>query len=145
LAPADTVKGTFDVTVTVSDNGSPILSDSKTFHVVVSPPNHAPTLDAIADQSMRKGNVLTLTAHATDPDVGQSLTFSISAAASLNASIDGASGVVAIAPAVTVSGTFDVTVSVKDNGSPVLSDSKTFHVVVTPPNHAPTLSAIPDQ
>ena len=34
-------------------------------------PNRKPTLDVIADQSVIAGNLLTLTAHGTDPDTGQ--------------------------------------------------------------------------
>src|SRR5439155_198611 len=54
------------VTVRVTDNGLPSLSDLKTFTVVVSEVNSAPVLTGIANQSVNEGGTLTLTISATD-------------------------------------------------------------------------------
>ncbi|PYI86576.1 MAG: hypothetical protein DME26_08750, partial [Verrucomicrobia bacterium] len=61
--------GTNIITVHVSDNGSPPLSDTKSFAVFVNEVNSPPVLASIANKILNQGTTLTLTATATDPDV----------------------------------------------------------------------------
>jgi len=70
--------GVFSVTVRVSDNGTPSLSDFETFDITVGEVNQAPLLAAIGDRSVDEGSLLTFTAAATDADSpNNSLTFSL--------------------------------------------------------------------
>src|SRR5208337_1352603 len=64
------------ITVTVTDNGVPPLSDSQSFTVVVYRPNTAPVLAAIPNQAVYANTPLSFTASATDTDQPpQTLTF----------------------------------------------------------------------
>ncbi len=69
--------GTYNITVRVTDNGSPARSDSRTFTVTVNEVNTAPTLAAIGDQTVNEGETLSLTASGSDADNGQSVTYSL--------------------------------------------------------------------
>jgi hypothetical protein len=98
------------------------------------PTNTAPTLSAISDKYVHLGQTVAFTATATDAQSAyQTLTFSLTNSPP-GASIDPATGVFfwattnALAPS-----TNSVTVLVTDNGSPPLSDAKTFSVVIAGP------------
>jgi hypothetical protein len=96
-------------------------------------PNHAPTLAAISDKYVYFGQTLQLTATATDADSWyQTLAFSLDSAPT-GASIT-TNGL--FTWAVTnefLAATNPVTVRVTDNGTPPMSDAKTFSVIVQPP------------
>ncbi|MDB6031322.1 MAG: hypothetical protein JWM16_1660 [Verrucomicrobiales bacterium] len=113
--------------------------------VSIATPNTAPTLDFLADQLVLSGSVLTLTAHASDADIpAQSLSFSLDPDAPAGASIDPVTGVLTWSSAGTpLLGTVTFTVRVTDNGSPALSQTRTFHATVTG-NHPPSLESIPN-
>jgi CSLREA domain-containing protein len=134
---------TFDVLVSDGQGGS----DSETITVTVSEgANQAPVLDAIGDQSVAEGNVLSFTASATDPDVPPgSLSYSLGGSVPSGASIDADSGVFTWTPTEAQgpgSYTFDVLVSDGQGGS----DSETITVTVSEgANQAPVLDAIGDQ
>src|SRR5204862_361230 len=57
------------VTVKVSDDGSPNLSATNTFTIVVTEVNSAPVADPVADQTINELSLLTVTITATDEDV----------------------------------------------------------------------------
>ncbi len=61
--------GSYTLTVRVTDNGTPALSDFETITVTVAEVNAAPVLDAIGDQTVDEGTALTFTATASDPDL----------------------------------------------------------------------------
>src|SRR4030095_17227724 len=61
--------GSYTITVQVTDDGSPPLSDTKTFMVTVNDVNNAPTLAVIANQTVNEGSLLTVTASGSDSDV----------------------------------------------------------------------------
>src|SRR5262249_57860861 len=97
-----------------------------------------PVLGAIANQTVAVGTQLVITNRATDPDSPpQVLTFSLGNGAAANASIDPASGVFSWTPTAAQVGTNAFRVIVSDNGSPSLSATQTFSVVVRPPNNPP--------
>ncbi len=134
------------ITVTVTDNGVPALSNSKSFTVVVYAPNTPPVLTAIPDQTVYANTLLGFTASATDTDQPpQTLTFTLGPGAPLGATIT-ANGLFAWTPtAAQAPSTNLITVTVTDNGVPALSNSKSFTAVVYAPNTPPVLTAIPDQ
>lgn len=93
--------------------------------------NNAPVLAAIGNKSVTEGNALTFTASATDANAGQSLTYSLGAGAPAGASIHPTTGVFSWTPSAGQgANSYNVTVIVTDNGSPVLSDSETFTITV---------------
>ena len=127
--------GVYPVTIRVTDNGSPILSDSETIQITVGEVNIAPILASIGDKTVTENTLLTFTATATDPDLpAQSLTFSLIDAPA-GAAIDPASGVFTWIPTVSQSGkTYQLTVRMTDGGSPPLTDEETINIrVLVPP------------
>ena len=140
-----TAAGTSAVTVTVTDNGSPALTASTTFDwtIAAAPPppeNRPPTVTSPGAQGGTVGVAIApLQIVASDPDAGQTLTYS---AAGLPAGLTlaPATGVVSGTP--TAAGTSAVTVTVTDNGSPALTASTTFDWTVAaapPPDPEPGL------
>lgn len=144
VTPAPNQAGSATITITVRDAGGNTAQTS--FLLAVGSVNHAPSLDAISDQTVSEGSLLTFTAHASDSDTpAQTLTFSLSSAPP-GATIDPATGVFTWTPTEEQGpGSYALTVVVTDNGSPALSASRTFNVTVNEVNSAPALDAIPDQ
>jgi hypothetical protein len=101
--------------------------------------NRPPVLDAIPDQSVDEGGVVAFTAHATDPDPGQTLTYSLDAGAPAGASIDPVTGAFTFA-AVDGPNTYPVTVRVTDDGDLPLSTARTFDITV---NNVPPSVVVP--
>jgi hypothetical protein len=99
--------------------------------------NTAPTLNAIADQTINAGATLTVPGTANDPDVPpQVLTFSLLSYPA-NATIDPSGGIFTWRPTVSQANTTNlVTMQVTDNGSPILTASQSFYVIVNPITNA---------
>jgi hypothetical protein len=137
----------YPVTVRVADDGTPSRSASRTFTVTVGEVNSAPVLDAISETVLDEGTQLRFTASANDGDLPvQRLTFSLGPGAPDGASIDAASGAFVWTPSEAQGpGVFPITVVVTDDGTPSLTDSKTFSVTVNEVNSAPRLVAIADE
>src|SRR5213594_5031347 len=74
LTPGFSDSGTYSSTVTATDNGSPPLSNSKSFTITVINQNRAPTLNAIANMSVAQGATADQVITGSDAD-GNSLTF----------------------------------------------------------------------
>ena len=132
----------------VADNGSPSLSATQAFNVVVTRLNHAPTIAPIAPQlSVNEEATLSLQLSATDSDLPQqTLTWQLGATPPSGLNLDPATGLLTWTPTQAQALTTNlVTVIVRDNGTPVLSDSKTFSLVVNAVNHAPVLAAVSNQ
>jgi hypothetical protein len=103
--------------------------DRRTFTVTVQEVNSPPVLAVIPNQVVRTGTLVSLTPTATDADLpANTLTFSLANGAPTNAAIDGMSGL--FTWQTDQAGTNTITVQVMDNGSPALSDSKTFTIAV---------------
>lgn len=125
----------FSLTVKVTDNGSPILSSQATVTINVSASNgnQAPVIN---NQSFTASQSLTIGAFvgkvvASDPNQGQSLTYSIvsgntNSVFALNAS----TGNITVAKTLPLQ-TFNLTVKVTDNGSPVMNAQATVTIQVT--------------
>src|SRR5204862_149850 len=114
--------GVFPITVRVTDNGTPEpCSDFEAIEVTVNAVagNQCPVLAPIGSKTVTQLSLLTFTATATDPDVGQTLTFSLDAGAPTGAAIDATTGVFTWTPtAAQGPGVFPITVQVTDNGTP---------------------------
>ncbi|HEX3146643.1 MAG TPA: FG-GAP-like repeat-containing protein [Gemmataceae bacterium] len=121
------------ITVRATDQGG--TSDTTTFNVTVAKVNQAPVIPDIADQPVDEGSGLSFFVGATDGDIpADTLTYSL-VTPPAGAHIDSATGQftwdASDGPL-----TASVTVQVDDNGTPQLSDTKTFKIIVG--NLAPT-------
>jgi hypothetical protein len=134
------------ITVRVTDNGIPPLSDTRSFTVIVNEVNSAPTLAVPPSQTINELTTLSVTNSATDPDIpANTLTFSLVAAPS-GMTLDSATGVLTWTPTEAQGPSTNViTVRVTDNGIPPLSDTKSFTIIVNEVNSAPTLTVPPTQ
>ena len=137
--------GNHIVTVRVTDQLG--MQDTETFTITVtSTGNNQPALTTIGNKTVKESTALTFTATATDPDAGQSLTYSLDAGAPAGATIGATTGAFSWTPSEAQgAGTYPITVRVTDNGSPVASDFETITVTVSEVNVAPTISAITDK
>ena len=122
--------GVYPITVRVTENVSPFASDAETFQVTVNEVNQAPLLAAISNKTIMAGNTLTFTATATDADLpANALTFSLDPGAPAGATITAGGLFSWPVPVNQVQGV-TITVRVTDNGTPALSDAKSFFVTV---------------
>src|SRR5439155_21798766 len=55
LAPGFSDSGTYSSTVTATDNGTPALSNSKSFTITVNNVNRAPSLNAVNNMTVKDG------------------------------------------------------------------------------------------
>jgi hypothetical protein len=133
------------VTVRVSDSGSPSLSATNTFEVRIREVNTPPLLAAIPAQQIAELQALGLALSASDPDLpAQPLNFglvggpaglSVSSAGQVNWTPSEGQG----------PSTNTVWVRVTDGGTPPLSATNSFVVVVSEVNAAPVLPVQADQ
>ena len=139
--------GSYDVTVRVTDDGSPVEDAFETITITVNDVNNAPVLAAIGNQSANEGSLLTFTATASDSDLpANGLTFSLDAGAPAGAAIDPVTGDFTWTPTEAQGpGSYDVTVRVTDDGSPARDAFETITITVNEVNTAPALAAIGNQ
>ena len=134
--------GTSNVTIIATCG---LLSHTTTIALTlnaITPPNTPPTLAPIANQTVNVGQTVAFTASATDTDQPpQTLTFALLAGAT-NATLNTNSGAFSFRPLVTqANSTNNFTLKVSDNGTPPLSATQSFSVVVNPLS-APGISNI---
>jgi PKD domain-containing protein/putative Ig domain-containing protein/parallel beta helix pectate lyase-like protein/Big-like domain-containing protein len=139
--------GDYPLTVVVTDNGSPALTDSKTITISVREVNTAPVLASIGSKVIDESRTLTFTVSATDADLPlNALTYGLAPGAPAGATIDSATGLFTWTPTeVQGPGSYAATFVVSDNGFPRLGDSKTISITVNEVNTAPALASISDQ
>ncbi|MGO9479283.1 MAG: fibronectin type III domain-containing protein, partial [Limisphaerales bacterium] len=101
--------------------------------MVASPSNTPPVLAPIANQTVNVGQTVAFTASATDTDQPpQTLTFAL-LSGTTNATLNTSSGAFSFRPLVTqANSTNNFTLKVSDNGTPPLSATQSFSVVVNP-------------
>ena len=136
--------GSYDVTVRVTDDGTPNLSDMETITITVNEINRPPDLpDVFFEMWADEGSLWTKTISATDPDLpANGLTYSLQHAPAA-AAIDPNSGTITWTPTEFQGGmSHDFTVHVLDDGTPPLSDLTTFSVWVSEVNLPPVLGPI---
>lgn len=119
------------VTVKVTDHGTPPLSATNTFGIEVTEENRPPALDPVGDQTATEGALFVLNLQATDPDLpANRLAFGlISGPPGLMVHT---SGRLAWLPNDTQGpGTYEVTVKVTDDGVPPGVSVMSFSIAVT--------------
>jgi len=124
--------GSFSFKVVATDNGVPKLSANCPVSVAVTTANRAPSLAAIADKTATVGSALSFTASASDPDAGQTLSFSLSGEPS-GATINASTGKFSWVPTsdqASAAANYSFTVKVTDSGSPALSAERTVKVAL---------------
>jgi hypothetical protein len=124
--------GTYAVGVRVTDDGDPPQSDTQTLTVFVVEVNTPPDLSPLTNRVVMPGSTVAFTAQATDPDIpAQGLVFSLTPGAPPAAGIEGFSGLFSWTPGPLDAGTTNtIGVTVSDFGSPPLTASRSFLVVV---------------
>ncbi len=143
LTASNTVtSGTSNVTVIVTAG---LISHTTTIALTlnaVTPPNTPPTLAPIGNQTVNVGQAVAFTASATDTNQPpQTLTFALLAGAT-NATLNSSSGAFSFRPLVTqANSTNNFTLEVSDNGTPPLSATQSFSIMVNPLT-APTVSNV---
>jgi hypothetical protein len=137
-------QGEFTLTVAAADNGVPPMSDVATITVVVNRGNQSPVVEdqafTVAEESPHGKVVGTVAAH--DPDIGQSLAYSITAGNDGDAfAIDAQTGQITVNNVSIVDfesrGRFALTVSVIDNAASPLADTAIVTIDVTDQNEFP--------
>jgi hypothetical protein len=138
--------GSYTITVRVTDDGSPPLSDTISFRVTVNEANNPPEVDFIAPQTIEELSPFTLAVQARDPDQANSaITYSLVRAPD-GARIDPATGVINWTPTEADGpGFFIFEVRATENDPPNLSASRTFSVEVLEKNQPPALAPIANQ
>jgi len=112
-----------------------------------SPPiNTPPTITPVPDQMVNAGSTVTVVIAATDTNLPlQTLSFALAPGAPPGAAINTTNGVITwTAPYPPNAQTNVVTVRVADNGSPPLTNSVSFAIVVVPQPRFTAISATPD-
>ncbi len=138
--PSLTQAGAYpNVTITVTDSGSPAQSATTQFTITVVDANQPPVLAPIGAKTTNEGQLLAFTATATDPD-SSVLTFSAGNLPS-GATLTPA-GAFSWTPATGQIGNFSVTITVADNGTPSQTDAETFTITVGNINRPPVLNPI---
>ena len=125
--------GTSNVTITAT---SGLISHTTTIALTlnaVTPSNTPPTLAAITNRTVNVGQAVAFLANAMDTDLPpQTLTFALLASAT-NATLNANSGAFSFRPLVTqANSTNNFTLKVSDNGTPSLSATQSFSVIVNP-------------
>jgi len=148
--PGQSQVGSYDITFTATDNGTPPLSVNLPVNIVVSPQNRAPAFNTVSSQKTAVGKPLQFSITATDQDSGQTLALRVSSAslngAPINFSSLGASftqsgtnpatGVFSWTPGQSQVGSYDITFTATDNGEPSLSANLTVNIIVFLPGDA---------
>jgi chitodextrinase len=136
------VSGTSPVTIRVTDNGTPPLSDSETILITACVcSNTPPTLGPIGNKTVNELALLSFTATATDPDVpAQTLTFTLAAGNPAGSAITAGGAFTWTPTEAQGPGVYPITVIVTDNGVGNLSDSETIQVTVLEVNQAPVIT-----
>jgi VCBS repeat-containing protein len=134
----------FALTITATDNGAPVRSDTGVLTVTVTDANEAPVAaDAafnVAQDSAAGTPVGTATATDVDAGANGTRTFAITAGNTGTAfAIDANSGAITVATQaqMTVGTVFTLTITVTDGGTPGLTDTATVTITVTDVNEAP--------
>jgi hypothetical protein len=127
------------ITTIVTDDGVPARSATNSFEVVVTEVNTAPVLTAQTNQTIAELATLVITNTATDLDVPANILSYILLDAPAGATID-TNGVITWTPDEAQGpSTNTITTVVTDNGSPSLSATNSFEVVVLELNTPPLL------
>ena len=143
-------EGNFTITITVLDDGTPVISDFEVFNIAVGDINLPPILNPIGAKSVQVGSTLTIPVIAVDLDLGTlSLTASpLPPGAIFTDKLDG-TGEFFWKPAIGDIGNYNILFKAVDNGQPMASATEEVTVTVTAPgviiNNPPVLAPIGNQ
>jgi hypothetical protein len=135
--PSNAQVGGNAVTVRVQDVAG--AHDTQSFTVTVANVNDAPTITSTPVTSATEGEVYNYDVDATDPDTGDTLTFSLDTAPA-GMTIDDSTGEIQWTPTSGQIGSNPVTVRVTDNGVPADFDTQDFAIEVSAAASGPNLS-----
>ncbi len=140
--------GTYtNILFTVTDDGTPKLSDSKAITITVTDVNRAPVFSSIGNRTTDEGSGLVFAVIATDPD-GDTLTLTDSnlpTGATFTYNGDG-TGIFSWTPDYTRAGSYpNVTFTATDDGTPNLNDLEAITITVNDVNRAPVLDPVGDK
>ena len=148
-APADADKDNeYVVEVTATDDSSDTLTDKQTLTVTVADVNEAPTFTTVS-MTVEEGNTAVATILAADPD-DDGLEYTLTGGADKDLfTLDKATGALAFtaapdfeAPAdADKDNTYDIEVTLTDDGAGTLSTAKTFGVAITDKPEAPSITS----
>ncbi|MGD8305987.1 MAG: Ig-like domain-containing protein, partial [Ignavibacteria bacterium] len=130
-----------DIQVIATDSGTPNLSDTTTFTLIVNDVNRAPVISAIPDTITNEMVPLDVTVNSTDPD-GDDIVLTASNVPIFGSFTDNGNGtgMFSFSPGFGDAGSYpDIKVIATDKGSPSLSDSTTFRLIVGNVNRPPVI------
>lgn len=133
FTPTISTNGLGSFQFAVTDNSGFSYTNSVNVHIIAPSANTAPVLAPIANTNINVGVNLSITSQATDSDIpAQTLTYTLPTAP-VNATIGSANGVVAWRPLVSQANTTNpFSVVVTDSGTPAMSATQNFSVIVNP-------------
>jgi len=130
--------GTYLTSFTVTDNGAPPLSDTKTVMIIIGSSNQPPIITAPNQQLVISGQPASFTVTAADADAGQTLSFSATSLPPGASFTQTGPNTAQFDWPVAVTGVYAVNLSASDSGSPPLSNTQTVRLTVI--NNAPILT-----
>ena len=135
----------YSVTITVQDNGSPVLQAQETFTWTITDVNGQPVVTNPGNKTSSEGDTVSLFITATDPDEDE-LTFSASNLPD-GLSIDSGSGEISgtLSYTASVTSPYSVIVYADDGGSPNLQGQTSFTWTINDVNEAPEVTTPPNQ
>ena len=136
--PSADQTGDHTVTLRVEDQGG--LFDTQDFAVAVADVQDAPSITSAPVTSGTEGQLYSYDVEATDPDVGDTLTYSLEVSPA-GMGIDATTGLIQWTPDASQIGGHQVTVRVEDNTG--LFDTQSFTLVVTEINDPPSIISTP--
>ena len=144
LLPGFTDAGSYTLTLTATDNLG--ASTTRNIALTVKDVNRQPSLTSPGNRTTAEGSALSFNLSGSDPDAGQTLTYSMTNAPA-GATLNPSTGAFSYTPSFTVASqaqpsvTASVTFTVTDNGSPARSTSQTASITVTNVNRTPTANS----
>ncbi|MDX1690325.1 MAG: putative Ig domain-containing protein [Acidimicrobiia bacterium] len=142
-SPGYETAGIHVVTVTVTDDGTPELSDATTFALEVTDTNRAPVVGDPEPAALAEDQRVEIPVDASDPD-GDPVTWSATGLPD-GLAIEAATGVIRGTLGYAAAGTYDVTVTATDGGTPPLEGTVAFSLEVLDVNRVPSVPAPADR
>lgn len=136
--PTSAQVGRQSVTGRVQDAGG--LAATQSFTITVQPANRPPGITSTPLLTATSEQPYNYDVDATDPDTGDTLSFSLSTAPA-GMTINATTGLIQWIPTVAQAGDHSVTVRVQDNGG--LFAAQSFTITVTQPNRPPQILSAP--
>ena len=139
--PSGADVGSVAVTVTVTDDGTPMESDAEEIAIAVGSGNRPPVLDPIGDRTVGLGETWTIGLTASDPD-RDALSFACAGSPPAAELVDAGDGSAVLGGVGEPAGNFAVACTVSDSGSPPASDTEEFVLSMGAVNRPPVLDPI---